>query len=301
MKLAERKREGTRYPIAHSELSQIPSPLPSSLRQQKIFRFDIDAYPFREAVAEVLGINPEMFPVLHTTPEAAGKRLHVRSGKEAVFLKKWNSMKGSDAYRRFTSLLHSFVDGFVSTRMCADGCEEGFAVPVAYQRDVTFRVHDPSDDPMGVPHTDAEYNHPPSEVNWWLPLTPVWGSNTLHVESEPGSGDHAPVELGYGEVLRFYGNLCHHYTLPNQTDKCRVSFDFRVLQLSCHDPEWVDYSGHRCKFTVGRYYIPAGPCHPPSGLCPELHKTGAQTCEAGQGGKCREDESQDGDNKRSEH
>merc|ERR1711988_613012 len=113
---------------------------------------------------------------------------------------------------------------------------ESLEAPVAYQRDPTFRVQVPSDEPTGHLHTDADYHHPPAEVNWWVPLTRVWGTNTLYVESEPGRGDFAPAELEYGQVLRFYGNLCQHYTVANHESLSRVSFDFRVLHLSYHDP-----------------------------------------------------------------
>jgi hypothetical protein len=37
-----------------------------------------------------------------------------------------------------------------------------------------------------------------AEVNFWVPLTRVFGTNTLFVESAPGRGDFRPVELGYG-------------------------------------------------------------------------------------------------------
>ena len=73
----------------------------------------------------------------------------------------------------------------------------------------------------GYRHCDADYHHPPAEVNWWLPVTRVSGTCSLHTESRPGRGDFAPVSLEYGEVLRFYGNLSCHYTVPNVSDICR--------------------------------------------------------------------------------
>ena len=122
---------------------------------------------------------------------------------------------------------------------------------VAYQKDPTFRVVLPSGQQQGTlilfnnifhilpssqtvkvwildliitpgyRHCDADYHHPPAEVNWWLPVTRVSGTCSLHTESRPGRGDFAPVSLEYGEVLRFYGNLSCHYTVPNVSDICR--------------------------------------------------------------------------------
>merc|ERR1711874_783156 len=87
---------------------------------------------------------------------------------------------------------------------------------------------------VGYRHCDADYHHPPAEINWWIPLTSVHNSNSLYTESTPGRGDFHPVTMEYGQALRFYGNLCCHYTVPNTTDSCRVSFDMRVLSLDHH-------------------------------------------------------------------
>ena len=67
------------------------------------------------------------------------------------------------------------------------------------------------------------------EVNFWLPVTSVFGSNTLWLESEPGAGDFRPMELSAGELLRFNGYECRHYTMPNETAASRVSFDWRAI------------------------------------------------------------------------
>ena len=45
----------------------------------------------------------------------------------------------------------------------------------------------------------------------------------------PGAGDFRPFELSVGEGMRFNGNECRHFTVPNDTDVTRVSIDFRVI------------------------------------------------------------------------
>lgn len=40
------------------------------------------------------------------------------------------------------------------------------------------------------------------------------------------------IDGSAGELMRFYGNRCLHYTTENTTDTCRVSFDFRVIPAS---------------------------------------------------------------------
>ena len=48
----------------------------------------------------------------------------------------------------------------------------------------------------------------PNEVNFWLPPTRAYESNSLLVESRRGAKDFAPIECGYGTMFRFHGNGC---------------------------------------------------------------------------------------------
>lgn len=237
----EKPLAGKRIPIPISTLTDVTTPLPFELRQQRIFHYDTNAFPFRELVGAVIGADPTAFPVLHKTE--SGRNFKDRSRR---WTRRWHEAKNDVSRRSFSNLLHKFVMEFVAPRMSES--------PIAYQREPTFRVQVPSHKPTGYLHCDADYHHPPAEVNWWLPLTHVWGPNTLHIESEPGKGNFTPVELEYGQVLRFYGNLCQHRTVANTSDWCRVSFDFRVLALRFHDPSWVDQLGRVCSFEVGSYY-----------------------------------------------
>jgi len=255
--------ERRRYlPIPHSELAYYAtkSPIPENIREAKIFEFDTLKYPFKEAIADILEVAPEDLANIHETAEGkvafeeelAGSNRRKR-GKLPHFLKLWTSSGKTTARKLFNEILHKFMVEFVSMHMGIDGIYS----EVAYQREPTFRVVMPSGQDYGYKHCDADYHHPPSEINWWLPVTDVSGSNTLHIESEPGKGDFAPVEISYGQVLRFYGNLCQHFAVPNVSGRCRVSFDTRVLSLGHHDPGWEDRLGRPALFQVGAYYTKA--------------------------------------------
>ena len=108
---------------------------------------------------------------------------------------------------------------------------------VAYQRRPTMRVHLSGAKAMGKPHADGlePYNHQPGEVNVWVPLTKVWGSNSLTSERAPGLGDFHAFKAAPGEFVRFDGNRCWHYTTANDTARTRVSFDFRVVPIELVD------------------------------------------------------------------
>ena len=106
-------------------------------------------------------------------------------------------------------------------------------------------------------HVDTMYLHPHGSLNAWLPLTTTRGANTLHVESEPGREDFAPVELSLGELAIFDGARCSHFTVANTSDKTRVSLDFRVVPSCAYDPcaniSRVKGTGSQC-YNVGGYY-----------------------------------------------
>jgi len=104
---------------------------------------------------------------------------------------------------------------------------------IYYQRPPTLRVAMPAQVATIGIHCDSDYHgHHPAEVNFWVPLVDVSGGNALWLESEPGGGDFSPRPLAIGQVLRFNGNLCRHHTVPNDTDRTRVSFDLRAIQAS---------------------------------------------------------------------
>ena len=127
---------------------------------------------------------------------------------------------------------------------------------VFFQRQPCLRVSPPKASAMGRRHRDRDYGHQPGMVNFWLPLAPAAGCNTLFVEpfdvraavggapplAEPGRGRegapepaaaagtaHTALEGTFGDCWQFYGNGAMHYTVPNVSGHTRVSLDFRVV------------------------------------------------------------------------
>jgi len=106
---------------------------------------------------------------------------------------------------------------------------------VSYQMPPIFRVHFHGFGTVSPFHCDRDFNaNPDSEVllrnrNVWVPLTKVWGNNSLWIESKEGRGDFVPIEIQYGEVLVFDGMTLRHGSRANDTGSTRVSFESRVL------------------------------------------------------------------------
>ena len=67
------------------------------------------------------------------------------------------------------------------------------------------------------------------------------------LESAPGASDYRPMALHPGQALRFNGYECRHYTLENQTDASRVSFDLRCIPASSIG------EGEQPPSTIGEY------------------------------------------------
>ena len=166
--------------------------------------------------------------------------------------------KRSPRRGEFLAAYDAFVAEVVAPSL---GCGEG----LVYQAEPVFRVFLPYHLAVGPRHTDASYHEQPNEINCWVPLTAVSGTNSLQVESSPGAGDFEPVECRYGELFRFRGNACEHFSCLNVSDATRVSFDFRVIRpqelrlrpvasasSDAHARGRSDY------FTIGRYYRVVG-------------------------------------------
>lgn len=113
---------------------------------------------------------------------------------------------------------------------------------VVYQRPPSVRVHCAGGQPTIGLHCDSEYpQHEGCEVNWWLPLTRAAGTSALWLESAPGAGDFAPIEVEYGSAVRFNGCRCRHFAMRNETGRTRVSVDLRIAPAEL----WQGHHGDR--------------------------------------------------------
>lgn len=97
------------------------------------------------------------------------------------------------------------------------------SIRIQYFNSVTIPPHYDSDD-IG--------RHPDGEKNFLIPITRMYGSNTIFIETEPRKEDYVGVEMEHGELFMFNGNKCTHYNTRNIEKNVRISMDFRILLLS---------------------------------------------------------------------
>jgi hypothetical protein len=183
---------------------------PASLRE--ILSYDLERYPFPASVRELFG-GAGLAQLHEHFPKSGQATGDQDTPAHEVFYR---------GYERIAGLYEQFLRDVIGPRYGEDLC---------VQRVPTFRVHYPGAVAVREYHRDSDYHHDPATINFWLPLTPAFGTNTIWIESAPDSADFAPVELVPGQVLRFDAVRLTHGNQSNDTPATRVSFDFRVLPL----------------------------------------------------------------------
>ena len=134
--------------------------------------------------------------------------------------------QGMDASPDFVALYQDFVKNMVCPL---------FDEKIIFQKYPTFRVHQPNNIAVFAFHKDKEYNHNDKEINFYLPITKAFDTNTFWFESEEDKGDFRPMEGDYGDLIQWNGANLSHGNKINETDKTRISFDFRVLSKKIYD------------------------------------------------------------------
>ena len=264
----KRQLEEEARAVAEAEVAKLSAPLPPWLHETRkhcVFRSDsTDAFermksslqkllslavtdqPRKKTIVSEPGLLGLQLDELHLCPALCPERVPVvptlahafrLSGRP--FPKRWTMaykqtksmlrlMNRTGEYQAFLAAFNDFVKDVIAP---LSGFELGGGI--RFQYPPTLRVHMPGRAPTIGLHSDSEYdNHEPGEINFWVPFTRVFASNTLWCESSPGACDFSPFELSEGQAVRFNGNKCRHYTMPNETCKTRVSIDFRVIPSS---------------------------------------------------------------------
>ena len=147
---------------------------------------------------------------------------------------------------------HEFFINF--KKFVQDEVRPLFNEPIVFQRKPTFRVHFKNNLAVGGFHRDRDYNHSEHEVNFFVPLTKAFESNTIWVESEEGKEDFSPMEASYGEFYMWNGANLKHGNKKNATESTRVSFDFRVLPKSKYIVSGKKSITQGVSFEIGKYY-----------------------------------------------
>jgi len=202
----------------------------------RIFTYDPSEYNFRELLCDIFEV---------------GNLEDLENDRDIEVLQ-----VGTDQSTEFHRQFYEHFDEIHSSylRFIADVIAPRFDEPFCYQVVPTFRVHLPENVAVGEFHTDEDYNHSPGEINFWVPFTATFGTNSVFIESALGSGEFAPIEAGYGDVVTFDAVRWRHGNKLNTTGQTRVSFDFRCVPESAYNPRGLKTVNTGTSLEIGDYF-----------------------------------------------
>ena len=169
-----------------------------------ILEYDSTRYNFRKWACELLGVND--LETIHSLNKVKTCNISPTANQLA---KSFSSIQ--KIYKSFVlDVIDNEIGGITN-----------------YQSPPSFRFHY-SGLGSSVFHRDRDFGVEQGRINVWVPLTNVWGNNSLWIEGKEGAEDHQPITMQFGQILLFDGVNISHGSKINTTSLTRVSFDFRV-------------------------------------------------------------------------
>lgn len=215
-----------------------PNEEPKMLNYSKDqIRFDSARFNFAELVLDAVnhklqeeGVAPiAQLSEIHTVPQIAH---HLEAFRQHLF-SLFRTPPFQKAFREFGKSL----------------IETHFTQEAVIQKTPTVRIQLAGGKSVSF-HSDAWYGHGERVNSFWLPLTRVWGSNSLQIARNVEESIEfleriayeqldldeinvqaaelcEPVHADFGDLVVFNGDVVHG-TLNNESGSSRVSFDFRI-------------------------------------------------------------------------
>ncbi|WKN45146.1 hypothetical protein [Tunicatimonas pelagia] len=188
-----------------------------------IFDYDQEEYNFAEIITDYL----EADDLSQLRASLNGEKFEANS--------LYKNMEQSSVYQRLYACLNS-EEGkqFYNTyeRFVQEVIRPQYDEPILYQKKPTHRILFLDTPGISRFHRDRDYGHNTAEINYFVPQTKAFDTNTVWIESEEGLQDFNPMELEIGQFARFNGASLEHGAVVNATGKSRVSFDFRIIPFS---------------------------------------------------------------------
>lgn len=196
----------------------------------KIYKFDTKKYDFRRIIEKYLETNK--------LEDIYDENLKFENPLECL------QTKYHELYANKISINSNFLDLY--NNFIGEYISKLFDFKFYYQKKPYLRVHQKEKVSVLDYHTDNQYlveshfsdfykNILQNEINFWLPLTEAYDTNSLWVETSLGSKKFNPIKASYGDLIQFDGSNLHHGTEVNKTGQTRVSFDFRIVPKKIFD------------------------------------------------------------------
>ena len=175
------------------------------------FSYDTNKFGFRECFLDLYGIEkPEKIHEYLPTFDSYQSQNDSNTILHKVFYANFD--------RVFKKLYISFLSQITDI----------VKTPFYYQQIPNIRFGFPNMQWLKEFHTDAQYNHPPGELNINLAITTSIGTAALQIEEHP-NGRIIPLTQEYGEFTFIDHLSCKHGSIINKEEYTLVSLDFRIL------------------------------------------------------------------------
>ena len=106
-------------------------------------------------------------------------------------------------------------------------------------------------------HSDSDFGHHFEEVNFIIPITKMFGTNSIYyeptIDSKIDLNNYLNLELNTNNIFIEKFNKLKHYNKINTTNVTRISLDLRVIPYSKY-MKHINYFNNT-KFEIGKYYI----------------------------------------------
>ncbi len=229
----------------------VVKPLSTNLLSNDRVSFDTEKYKLRDSVAKMIREAGDRELCANNNGEFDDlEDLQISISALQVQRKAWQQNAAQD---KLTELVASGAGGFLSEweklvrdvvipylklRVDSDRGDEGERMWWV-QYPPTLRIQPGGTGKTVREHSDAMYGHQEGELNFWMPLTNYEKTGTsLWCEEIAETGDFKEIQVTHGQIGVFHGTLKRHYVPANQSDKTRVSIDFRIGIQDSFDPLW---------------------------------------------------------------
>lgn len=189
------------------------------VRHYEVINYDLGKFDFPNLYAKKMGVEDltNLYSGLDDSPQREKNSVYKNMEQTDIYQRLFKNLHGDDDFAR---LYQKFI---------AEVIQPLFKEPIFYQARPSHRIHFIDSRGQLRFHKDMDYGHREEEINFTVPMTPTFDTNSIFIESAPGKQDFIPMELKPGQAARFKGSTHTHGARNNQTKNSRVSFDFRVV------------------------------------------------------------------------
>jgi hypothetical protein len=203
--------------------------------------YDTNKYPFAQSLCEIFKVA-ELSSI--KSDIALLKRENDQNTQHHKLFYNWME----SAF--FRELYNSFIKEYVRPL---------YTNKIVVQQKPTFRICYPNNIAVGEFHKDKWYRDTDwagkvKELNFFLPFTDAFDTNTIWVESAEDKKDFGPMNCKYGEFIQWDGPNLLHGNYINETGLTRISVDFRVIEYNNYIPSEKGSINLNTKFKLGEYY-----------------------------------------------